>query len=78
MDQDSCRFVTDLIFVSFSSYVKNIHSNLDYKKETNEDIEKEKLKKRWQNEIDRLKKQQRTHMADVQKTGKLHPFQPFS
>ena len=46
-----------------------------YKRETNEDISKEKLKKRWQNEIDRLKKQQRTYKADVMKTGKSFQYE---
>ena len=69
MDQDLCRFVTNLVFISFSSYLCTY--SLDYKRETNEDIEKKKLKRRWENEIDRLKKQQRAHIADVQKTGKV-------
>ena len=41
----------------------------EYTKETGEKIDKDKLQKRWYNEIDKLKKHQRTFTADLQKTG---------
>ena len=58
-----------LYFTHFKHYYL-----LDYEKQSKEEIEVKKLRRRWNNNIDLLKKHHRKYKEDVMRTGEPECF----